>query len=56
MLEAIFPLPISPEVQLHSLIGTGRVGKLDIPHSDGVVPVNGAHHPHVFRFRPRCSS
>ncbi|NQT37504.1 MAG: alpha/beta fold hydrolase [Planctomycetes bacterium] len=46
MLEAIRRLPVSSEVTLHSIIGTGRRMLVGGP-ADGVVPVSSARHPGV---------
>jgi pimeloyl-ACP methyl ester carboxylesterase len=45
-LEAIQTLPVSRQVRLHSIIGTGRPMLLSGP-ADGVVPVESARHPCV---------
>ena len=45
LLEAIFRLPVNPNVALHSVIGTARGGRFGRERSDGVVPVSSAQHP-----------
>jgi len=46
ILHAIQQLCPGPNVQLHSIIGTGLPGPLAGP-ADGVVPVSSAQHPYV---------
>ena len=46
LLQAMEYLPLSPRVQLHSIIGTGRWMVVGGP-ADGVVPVESAQHPGV---------
>jgi hypothetical protein len=46
LLQAIRRLPVSPQVRLHSVIGTGGRHHLG-PPSDGVVPVESARHSGV---------
>lgn len=44
ILMAAYQLPVNPNVQLHTIIGTGKSLKDGTP-ADGVVPVTSARHP-----------
>ncbi len=46
-LEAIYALPVSPSITMHSIIGTGHHGAFAKEPSDGVVPVSSARHRDV---------
>jgi hypothetical protein len=45
MLNAIYELPVNPQVRIHTVLGTSHGGHLGIEKSDGVVPVSSAQHP-----------
>jgi len=46
LLDVMYRLPVSPQVRMHSIIGTG--GPIwQMQPSDGVVPVESARHPRV---------
>ena len=46
LLLATYPLPLATHVKTHSIIGTGKTLKNDVP-ADGVVSVKNAEHPHT---------
>lgn len=43
--QAIFRLPVNPNVSVHSIIGVGHGGKFGFERSDGIVPYSSARHP-----------
>ncbi len=47
LLKAIYRLPVSPRVTMHSIYGVGHGGHFGSEKSDGVVPASSARHPGV---------